>query len=110
MEELEHLRQAASFSQVDIEQIETLSFSIGRCAEHIYKVEQLFAMKNITDDLIDCAATLETDMGENGMNTNIMLQHFKMFSEQAYHRRGEAVELQGLFKEMIEDQEKCPKI
>lgn len=102
-DELENLRQAASFSQADIEQMETLSFSIGRCAEHIYKIEQLFAMKNLTSDLIDVAAEVETDMGENAMNTNIMIEHFKMFSEQAYNRRGEAVELQGIFKDMIED-------
>lgn len=60
-------------------------------------------MKNLTSDLIDVAAEVETDMGENAMNTNIMIQHFKMFSEQAYNRRGEAVELQGIFKDMIED-------
>jgi len=47
------MRDSIKFTKEDIEKLEKMSFSLGRCHEIINKVEQLHAMKNISEGLYE---------------------------------------------------------
>ena len=50
-------------------------------------------MKNVTDDLLHITGEVQSEMSKNNMNTNIIIEHFRSFSEHATMRKGEAYEL-----------------
>lgn len=58
-EELTQLQESACFSDEDLAKAEMLSYAVARCAEQIYKIEQLHSMVNVTDGLIRATTGVE---------------------------------------------------
>lgn len=57
--------KAIKFSKDDVEQLESLALSIGRCHENISKIEQLHSMTDVSRGLVDINRQLGSTVEES---------------------------------------------
>ena len=66
--------------------MEALAFTMGRCAQQIYKIEQLHSMKHVTRTLMETNDTIEETIQGSVHGLKDLESQFKVFDDQAQER------------------------
>ena len=71
------------FCPADIEKLEFLSIILGRCHDAVLKVEQLYSMKHVSDNLQKATFNIDNCLETNKIQFGIVNKQFKQFLDTA---------------------------
>ena len=75
------------FTQEDYNRLETISFILGRCHDCMLKLEQIYALKNYSFELMNCTDEISTNLAQNEILYRSLKESFKGFIEDTDKRQ-----------------------
>ena len=75
-----------NFTQEDYNRLETVCFVLGRCHDCMLKMEQIYALKGFSFELMSCTDVINTNLEQNEILYRNLKETFKEFMEGAEKR------------------------